>query len=1364
MKHGLRRLRGLAVVPLAALVILGAPTPAVGGATTCALVPQLRDVTINQGLGAYSLLARGKETLVKLYLQMPSCAGVGASMSYVSGSLQVLRGDVPLGTIGAPYAPAAGSAPAPISRSTAAPALDAPADAKFVVAGSLLAPASTVDRFPVRFTTTINYQSKTSKTAPIVNGSVTLSSLTSGAAIASTVERRTNAMRVLIVPMGDASQPYDSEFDALARTTTQNGLTALARMLPVPDGIGDLASPTGGLRYTINPSLLDLSSALNSDGKFCGTSSNFASLKPTLAQFLQSWNTANPQATADKVLGVVKDTRTLGSAQGCAEGIASVSSPEAWVRLIPDAPGVPSNAGSLMAMEISHTLGLVTSTRDDPYSDYHSPNREADVPSPNRGYNVSLRSFLAQDRTALTLSTDSNNTTTIFEKDDWAFLLCALGGATTSDCATSGTLGTPNGVGADPTFVITGNTDGTVANVLESYFAAGVPRTAIDPASEYVLRYLRGSTVLESFGVPVYFAESAHDHVGDGQTQTHPVGLFSSAFPYDTSATRIELRRGSQLLYERNRNGKPRVTGLSVTGGSTGTGGTEFRRISEAADGSQSDGFSSSSDVSGDGKFVAFESDAANLVPGDTNENTDVFVRDRDTGAVELISRSMGATGTPGDSYSINPSISADGRYVAFESFASNLVADDTNVEPDVFRYDRQTGDVIRVSVGVNDSQATGYSYDPEISGDGQFVVFSSDATDLVTGDTNAETDVFLRNLGRGTTERVSVGSAGLEANGDSATVSDDGRYVAFRSSAASLGVDSAYGGSQIFRLDRATDTTIAVSVDPEGALGDGFSGDPVITPDGSAVVFESSATNLVGEGDTGGFTDIFLRTIDPGNTERVSVAAEGGEAVGDSFRPDISDDGRFVAFASQAVNLAASDSGRDTDVFLRDRQLGTTEHITVVPTATPGPSPSPNPSPGEIFEGGCDGPCPNGNDPAVDGAGGVVSFTSSQQFVEEDTNGQNDVYVRAARPAPRTGRQPVTVLGTDEFPAALLLDLFYRCGGVDYVVAVALTPSAADATTATFDTVFDPSLACADGTLIAVLTDGIDRSDQGPDSQAPAGSAQKPPTAAIYGPTAGQAFLQFDSIPMVGTGKDAEDGQLGGSALQWAVTGPGGGVVATGSGPAVDLPSPSDGWAPGSYTARLTATDSSGLSDDEQVTYTILPDADHDGLSALVESGSCFPAGSDAEPANHDADHDLDGIPNNDDLFTAGGPCGAATSYRSFVTFSPDPFPIHSSGNTVTVSIRLPYRSLSDIVANTVKITQVAGRPATFSNIGWTVDAKKGVGTAKFDRVTLERFFTANPRLLDHRVNLLVEGTGRPRSGSTFTFAGLTSTFIQNK
>jgi Tol biopolymer transport system component len=340
-------------------------------------------------------------------------------------------------------------------------------------------------------------------------------------------------------------------------------------------------------------------------------------------------------------------------------------------------------------------------------------------------------------------------------------------------------------------------------------------------------------------------------------------------------------------------------------------------RVSVRSNGHQATGDSYLPSISAGGRFVAFTSGASNLVPGDTNGMEDAFVHDRQTGTTRRVS--LRSNGDQANHNSYLPSISADGRFVAFHSDASNLLPGDTNNKTDVFVHDRTTGTTRRVSVRSNGDQATGYSYAPAISGDGRFVAFYSNASNLVPGDTNGKTDVFVHDRKTAKTSRVSVRSNGHQANGDSfvPAISGNGRYVAFVSNATNLAPGDTNNRPDVFVHDRRTGKTSRVSVRSNGAQSDGYSIIASISADGRYVAFSSYASNLV-PGDTNGKTDVFVHDRKTAKTARVSVRFNGHQANGDSFDPAISANGRYVAFPSYASNLVPGDTNGTSDVFVR--------------------------------------------------------------------------------------------------------------------------------------------------------------------------------------------------------------------------------------------------------------------------------------------------------------------------------------------------------------------------------------------------------------------------------------------------------------
>jgi uncharacterized repeat protein (TIGR01451 family)/CSLREA domain-containing protein len=518
-----------------------------GGGTACSLVPVLHELSIGQGL-PYPVLVRGKEILARAYLSRPQCSDSDDIIDITAATLTMTGGGT---TLNVGPTPTIGTTYPQLAPFTSAPAQDHTGDPKFVVPASATVTASTVDRYTASFSLRIDYRSRTASAATPVSNFI-IFPLPSASALTATIEKKTAALRVLVQPLGDPTQAYSNWFTDADRTTMQNAMTTLSRIFPVPDGTGDLTGTTGGVRYTINPSLLDIRSVLGSDGKWCGTELNWTAIKSIMAQHLQSWNTANPNATVDVVVGAVSSTRSNGGSAGCAEAMSIPGSSQMWVRSIPDERRAPSISGSLLVMEMAHYLRVVPETRDAFGDAFHSPYLAADGTNPNRGYNVFGRSYLADDRSVMLLTgTGWNNTTTLMERDDFAAILCQLGGATTNDCGVSGAVGTTTGVGAGPRFVMSGRTNGTVAGtaVVESYFTSEVAPTQPDPASAYRLQQYQGSTLLRDDGVPVIFAESEHGEIDD--MSPAEMGVFAISLPASTAANRIQLVHDGVVLYER---------------------------------------------------------------------------------------------------------------------------------------------------------------------------------------------------------------------------------------------------------------------------------------------------------------------------------------------------------------------------------------------------------------------------------------------------------------------------------------------------------------------------------------------------------------------------------------------------------------------------------------------------------------------------------------------------------------------------------------------------------------------------------------------------------------------------------------------
>ncbi|MCC7078626.1 MAG: PD40 domain-containing protein [Acidimicrobiia bacterium] len=415
--------------------------------------------------------------------------------------------------------------------------------------------------------------------------------------------------------------------------------------------------------------------------------------------------------------------------------------------------------------------------------------------------------------------------------------------------------------------------------------------------------------------------------------------------------------------------------------------------MSIASDGTEGDLFSEAPPggalVSADGRFVAFESEARNLVPADTNSSTDVFIRDRGTGATERVSVSSAGTQATGGGHS--PAISADGRFVAFVSTADDIAPGETpgGSDSDVYVRDRVAGTTERVSVGVAGGDAGGESSSPAVSADGRTVAFTSTSASLVAADTNGVADVFVRDRSAATTERVSLDSTGSEVSDASHSphISAGGDFVVFTSTSVDLDPGDADSSADAFLHDRGTGLTELVSVpDPLGAdTGSSFARG--VSADGGVVSFVSDS-GLV-RVDTNTRYDVYVRDRIGGATELISVSSSEIPAYMPSSWPypatdggSMSADGRYVAFESLAANLVAGDTNAIWDAFVRDRGLGMTERLSVSTTGAESNGWSAHAS--------------------LSPTGRYAAFRSdATTLVTGDTNGFSDAFIRDRGEAP---------------------------------------------------------------------------------------------------------------------------------------------------------------------------------------------------------------------------------------------------------------------------------------------------------------------------------------------------------------------------
>ena len=343
-------------------------------------------------------------------------------------------------------------------------------------------------------------------------------------------------------------------------------------------------------------------------------------------------------------------------------------------------------------------------------------------------------------------------------------------------------------------------------------------------------------------------------------------------------------------------------------------------RISVAAGGGDPDGPSRHPSLSGAGNLVAFDSLAANLTNDPNGAVSDVFVRDLAARRTLRVSRAPGGLGADGPSRA--PALAHHADIVAFESDATNLVKADSNHVSDIFATFGR-GEPIRVSVAHNGAQADGPSSAPDISEDGRFVVFQSAATNLVENDNNGHVDIFVRDLVANSTRLVSL-LPGLEMDGDSTTpaISADGRYVSFTSTTTNLIYDDTNRKADVFVADLANGrirraSTSKADEEQNLSVGAPFAQVSDVSRRAELVTFDSDATNLVSR-DRNKDTDVFLKRRRGGDIGRVSMDVYGREGTNDSFFPRITPDGRYVAFQSFAANLSSDDAARE-DIYVYD-------------------------------------------------------------------------------------------------------------------------------------------------------------------------------------------------------------------------------------------------------------------------------------------------------------------------------------------------------------------------------------------------------------------------------------------------------------
>ena len=416
--------------------------------------------------------------------------------------------------------------------------------------------------------------------------------------------------------------------------------------------------------------------------------------------------------------------------------------------------------------------------------------------------------------------------------------------------------------------------------------------------------------------------------------------------------------------------------------------------------------------ISGNGRYVAFVSNASNLVPGDHDDGPDVFVRDLRTGTTTIASVSSSGLKQKWPDLKTATihyaAISRDGRYVAFDSDATTLATGDTNLAPDVYVHDMETGTTTRVDVSSSGAQAAQGVVDGlAMSADGRYVAFASASPDLVSGDTNGAADVFVRDLANRTTIRASVATSGAEGDDGSGwgfSLSPTGRWLVFASDATNLVGNDLNRQRDVFVRDLKKHTTELVTVQPDGSpvpllggnstvsYGPGSS----ISADGRYVVFGSNSMLLVPNDTNRQNSDWYVRDRVAGRTLRVSVASDGtDQQIASTANASITPNGRFVVFRT-AENLVPADQGvcpgslgggeTDNDIYVHDMRTGAVDLISQSSNGV------------HAYANAVDTPygCQNSAGGSISDDGRLVAFDSTgSNLVAGDTNRMDDVFVR---------------------------------------------------------------------------------------------------------------------------------------------------------------------------------------------------------------------------------------------------------------------------------------------------------------------------------------------------------------------------------
>lgn len=417
------------------------------------------------------------------------------------------------------------------------------------------------------------------------------------------------------------------------------------------------------------------------------------------------------------------------------------------------------------------------------------------------------------------------------------------------------------------------------------------------------------------------------------------------------------------------------ITGSVALSATSATAVPPVTTLVSVGQGRSADGYSELVSPSGDGRYVAFTSTATNLVPGGTNGILDLFVRDLTTRQTELVS--VSTSGAKANDYSdiAQRAMTSNGRYVAFSSDASNLVRGDTNRTSDCFVRDLLKHTTVRVSLGRGGVQGNDASYGCHVTNDGKTVAFSSFASNLVKGDTNAMPDVFVRTLATGAIRRLTLTPSGAQSvsGGVIDDMTPDGRLVVIESISDDLGPGDTNGALDLYVANTRTGRMTRVSVGTGGTLADQGGERGSISADGSRVAFQTFSS--LDPADTNRFQDVYVYDLASARTYLASLGRNGVVGDEDSIVPSLSGDGTVVAFESYADNLFPGDTNQSTDVFRRT-------------VGDPGL---------RLISQAPDGTLANGGSvvPVITRDAGAIAYSSdASNLVGRDDNGLQDVFL----------------------------------------------------------------------------------------------------------------------------------------------------------------------------------------------------------------------------------------------------------------------------------------------------------------------------------------------------------------------------------